>query len=185
MGFVPEGERFVRAQGGSPYDFGHDGSQFPFARVFETAELASMLQPDALPALKNAMSDADSAVRYWGVLGVLMRGESAVRETRDALRAALKDASADVRIAAAQALGQFGSETDLKDVLPLLVDHADWKKHGVFSAMAALNSLDALGAKSATLGAAIQSLPTNGPAPDPRYNSYVPRLVEDLSRRFK
>ena len=40
VGFVPEGERFLRAQDDSPYDFGHDETRYPFARVFETAELA-------------------------------------------------------------------------------------------------------------------------------------------------
>jgi hypothetical protein len=46
VGFVPEGERFARSQKSSPYDFGHS-DEYPFDRVFETAELASMLQPDA------------------------------------------------------------------------------------------------------------------------------------------
>ncbi len=185
VGFIPEGERFAHAQGGSPYDLGHDDSKYPLARVLETADLASMLQPDALPALKKAMNDADSAVRYWAVLGVLMRGKAAVEATHSELRAALKDSSADVSITAAQALGQFGSDADLKDVLPFLAEHADWKKHGVFSALAALNSLDALGAKASPLATVIKSLPTNGPSPNARFNSYVPRLVEDLQGRFK
>ena len=35
--------------------------------------MASSLDPTALPALKSALGDADSAVRYWAVLGHLMR----------------------------------------------------------------------------------------------------------------
>jgi hypothetical protein len=93
------------------------------------------------------MTDTDSAVRYWGVLGVLMRGKEGVEGARAELRAALKDPSADVCITAAQALGQFGNDADVKEVLPLLADRAEWKNRGVFSALAALNSLDALGAK--------------------------------------
>ena len=185
VGFIPEGERVIRSQGGSPYDLGHDESRYPMARVMEAAELASMLSQDALPALKKAMSDSDSAVRYWGVLGVLMRGQPAVASARAELQVAFRDSSTDVRIAAAQALGQFGTEADLKEVLPHLADQADWQKHTVFSALAALNSLDALEAKAAPLAATIQSLPKTGPSPNGRYNSYVPRLVEDLQAKFK
>lgn len=185
VGFIPEGERFIRAQGGSPYDLGHDDVKYPLARILAMAELASMLQPEALPALRKGMTDSDSAVRYWAALGILMRGQSAVDAAHDDLRVALKDSSVDVRITAAQVLGQFGTETDLKEVLPLLADQADWSKHTVFSALAALNSIDALGAKASPLAAIIGSMPTNGPAPDARFKSYVPRLVEDLQERFK
>ena len=185
VGFIPEGERFIRAQSGSPYDLGHNNNQYPLTRIFELAELASMLQPEVLPALRKAMTDSDSAVRYWAVLGVLMRGQPAVDAARHDLRVALKDPSIDVRITAAQALGQFGRAADLQEVLPLLAEHADWQKHDVFSALAALNSIDALGAKASPLAAAIKVMPTNGPAPDPRFKSYVPRLVEDLQARFK
>ena len=185
VGFIPEGERFVRSKGGSPYDLGHDDVRYPLARVLEAAELASMLQPDALPALKKAMTDSDSAVRYWGTLGVLIRGSNAVAKAHTELQTALKDASADVRITAAQALAQFGGQADVKAMLPLLADHADWKKHTVFSSLAALNSLDALGMKAVPLATLIKTMPTNGPAPDARYKSYVGRLVEDLRDRLQ
>ena len=185
VGFIPEGERFVRAQGASPYDLGHDDSKYPLAHVLDVAEIASMLQPDALPVLKQAMKDSDGAARYWGVLGVLMRGQRAVENTHAELHAALKDSSTDVRIAAAQTLARFGTDADRKEVFRLLVDQADWKKHGVFSALAALNSLDALGEKAAPVSAAFSTMPTNGPVPHARYDSYIPRLVEDLQARFK
>jgi uncharacterized sulfatase len=184
VGFIPEGDRFARARGNSPYDFSREGSKYPIARVLKTAELASMLQADALPALKKSLRDKDSAVRYWGALGILMRGQPGVSAAHVELQVALKDASADVRITAAQALGQFGNEADVGQILPLLADHADWKKQGVFSALAALNSLDALGSKAAPLASVFKSIPTNGPAPDARYTSYVPRLVEELQKRF-
>ncbi len=185
VGFIPEGERFARAAGGAPYDLGHDDRKYPLARVLDTAELASMLQPGTVPALQQALADADSAVRYWGALGLLMRGPTAVEAARAELRAALQDASADVRITAAQALGQFGTDADRQEILPILAAHADWSRHGVFSAIAALNSLDALGAKAAPVARLIQTLPTKGASPNGRYNSYVPRLVEDLQARFK
>jgi uncharacterized sulfatase len=185
VGFVPEGERFARSQGSSPYDFGHDNKQYPIKRIIEMAELASLLDPAALPKLRNALKDRDSAVRYWGALGILMRGEAAATAAHDDLRAALADESAEVRIVAAQALAQYGSEADRREVLPILARYANWNQQNVFTAIAALNSLDALGDKAAPIADAIRSLSTNGPSPHARYSSYVPRLVEDLQMRFK
>ncbi|MBI2925028.1 MAG: sulfatase-like hydrolase/transferase [Verrucomicrobia bacterium] len=185
VGFVPEGELFARAKDGALFDFSRDESRYPLARVLETAELASMLEPDALPALKQAMADSDSAVRYWGTLGVLMRGQPGVVAARAELQRALNDSSPTVRITAAQALGQFGTDTEATEILPLLVEHANWGRHDVFTALAALNSLDALGPRAAPIEDAIKLLPTTGPTPHLRYTSYVPRLVEDLQARFR
>jgi uncharacterized sulfatase len=185
LGFLPEGEQYARARGGSPYDRARVEGVYPLARVIETAERASLLQPGAVPALKAALRDADSAVRYWGVLGLLMRGAAGVDQARLELRAALQDPAADVRIAAAEALGLYGDKADEPPILSLLAEQANWKTQNVFNVMAALNAIDALGPKSAPLAEMIRSLPTNGVVPHARYNSYVPRLVEDLRDKFK
>jgi hypothetical protein len=73
----------------------------------------------------------------------------------------------------------------LQHVLPRLVEQADWKKDGVFSAIAALSSLDALGDKAKPVAAQIKALPREGPAPNARYKEYVPRLLESLDERFR
>ena len=185
VGFIPEGERVARAQGGSPYDLGHDERRYPLARVLATAELASMLEPGAGPALRQALTDSDSAVRYWGVMGLLMRGSNAVDAARRELRKTLKDEAVVVRVAAAEALARFGTAADESPALALLVEQADWRKHGVFSSLAALNSLDAVGAKAGPVAGALRGLSTNGPAPHARYKSYVPRLLEDLQDKLK
>ena len=179
VGLLPEGEMHRRSAGRSPYDMGHD-SKFPFAHIYEVAELASSLVPDGVPALKAAFADADAAVRYWAVLGLLMRGADAVKAGREQLTKALDDSSPDVRIAAAEALGRYGAEADLALVLPILTHDADWSKGDVFTAMAALNALTALGDKAAPVAAAIKALPAKGEASDPRFKEYVPRLLEEL-----
>ena len=185
VGFIPEGDRLDRAKGGSPGDFSHDARKYPLSRVLKTAELASELRAEDVPALKAAMKDRDSAVRYWGALGLLMRGSMAVKSSAPALRSTLNDSSAEVRIVAAQALCQFGPDADFKASVRILAGHADWSQHDVFTVMAALNSLDALGMAFAPLAEILHSLPTKGVSPDSRYDSYVPRLVEHLQRRFK
>ncbi len=185
LGFIPEGERFTRAAGSPQYDFGHDDARYPFERVFAAAELASALKPDAVPALQKLLGDTDSAARYWGVMGLRMRGASVVTASRRELTAALGDASPYVRIAAAEALGQFGSATDLSAVLPVLLAHADWSKHDVFITLAALHALEALGTtKITSVRATILALPGTGPVPENRYAPYVPRILDNLRERL-
>ena len=183
VGLLPEGEMHRRSAGAAPYDLGHDEAKLNFARIYETAELASSLKPEATPALKASLADTDSAVRYWSVLGLLMRGAEAVKAAHDDLVKALDDEAPDVRIAAAEALGHYGDAADLARVLPALAQQADWSKNDVFTAMAALNALTALREKAAPLAAAIRSLPDKGSAPDARFKEYVPRLLEDLRER--
>ena len=183
VGFIPEGERLARSRSSSPYDYGH-GDEYAFARIFATAELASLLDPAALPALRKALADPDSVVRHWAVLGLFMRGPTAVAEARADLQAALKDPSPNVAVPAAQALAQFGPEADFSAALDLLVARADWSKNDLFTALAALDALDALGSKAAPCAAALKALPGKGPSPHSRYSSYVPRLLDDLRSRF-
>ena len=180
VGLLPEGEFHRRSAGSTPYDFGHDDAKYPFARVYATADLASSLKPEAAPALLASLSDADSGVRYWSALGLLMRGADAVKSAHAELTKALDDTSPDVRIVAAEALGRFGSEADVARVLPLLAQQADWSKNDVFTVMAGLNAIGALGEKAAPLAAAIKALPSKGSAPDGRFKEYAPRLLEEL-----
>lgn len=184
VGFLPEGEIHSRSEGSTPYDMAHDDSKYPFKRIFETAELATLLKPDALPRLKQAMKDPDSAVRYWGTMGVLMRGQAGVEGERFELQAALTDSSAYVRIAAAQALGQYDGAAGLKYALPVLDAAAPWGRNSVFVSMFALNAIGQLGPQANDLRAKVKDWPEKGPAPDGRYNSYVPRLLADLAADF-
>lgn len=185
VGFLPEGERAMRAGADSPYDMGHDDRRYPFERIFAAAELASMPKLESIPALKLLLKDDDSAVRYWGVIGIQIRGRDATAATRAELRQALDDNSPYVAVAAAQTLAEFGTDEDLQQSLPRLVARADWSQNDVYICMAALNSLDAIEDKAASVAADIRRLPATGPLPDPRYSPYVPRLLEDLNAKFR
>jgi arylsulfatase A-like enzyme len=181
IGFLPEGEIHARSKGAAPYDVGHDDRRYPFEKIFATAELASSLKPEALPQLRRALGDADNAVRYWGVLGILMRGPAAVRAAAAELKQTQADESPYVRIAAAWALAEHGEPADSATAIRRLGEHASWGKNDVFTAMAALTVIDHLGAKAAPLRDAVKTWPTTGPSPDERFNSYVPRLVKSIS----
>jgi uncharacterized sulfatase len=183
VGFLPEGEFFSRSPGISPYDLAQDDSKYPFERIFATAELASLLRPEAIPDLKQSVGDSDSAVRYWAAMGLLMRGKQGFTRAEPELRSALTDRSPHVRIVAAQILGQYGTDDDLPRVLSLLVELSDSTKTDVLVAVAALTALESLGDKARPAAAAIKALPASGNLPDARYAPYVPRLLENLRAR--
>ncbi|WP_414663929.1 sulfatase-like hydrolase/transferase [Horticoccus sp. 23ND18S-11] len=180
LGFIPEGERLTRAGTLAPYDFGHDAAKYPYERVAAAAELASGLKPEATPALLQLLTDSDSAVRYWGALGLLMRAPGSFAPARAALRTALADTSPYVRIAAAETLARFGDAADRGLALPVLVTLADWGRHDVFTALASLHALDAIGPQIESVRAGVLALPADGPVPDSRYAPYIPRILGDL-----
>jgi len=174
-------ERYERAMDSSPYQLGHDPARYPFEQIFEAAERASSLRPDAIPALIQAIKNEDSTIRYWGALGILMQGKPAVSRSHKELVEARSDFSPYVRITAAQALGQYGRPEDLSPSLALLVAHANGNSQNCFVVMAALNSLGALGSKASPVADEIAALPTEAPYPAERYSGYVIRLHASLN----
>jgi uncharacterized sulfatase len=131
--------------------------------------------------LQTAIEDADGGVRYWGVMGVLIRGAEEVKKTRTSLAKAIADTSPHVRIAAAEALGKHGSEKDLESALALLIGLADSEKNNSYVAIHALNAIDALGKKAAPLKPRIAALATVDPKSPARVNTeYTKNLVNWL-----
>ena len=178
VGFLPEGEIHARSQGSTPYEMGHDQSKYPMRKVMATAELASSLDPDATGELVGAFDDDDSAVRYWAAMGILMRETDGVAAAKDALYAALGDTSPYVRVIAAQALGQYGSDRDAAKALSTLLELAPIDTNGVYVSMLALNALDALDDKAKPAIETIKALPRNVSPQPPRTGSYVPNLIK-------
>ena len=177
---LPESELHARSAGSTPHAIGRDAAKYPIGRVAAAADLASNLDPAATPGLVSLMADADSAVRFWGTLGLLMRGGDAVMANTAALGKALADESPAVRVVAAQALGAHGDAATLGKALETLGALAPPEKNGVLVSMSALAAIEALGEKAAPLHAAIAAMKTTGDSPDRRYDGYVPRLVENI-----
>src|SRR6185437_5427753 len=84
-GLLPEGEVKARAQGSTPYEMGHDPTKYPLERILAAADLASSMQPGVAKQLQRFMADPDSAVRYWGATGALIRGVEEVKNCHAAL----------------------------------------------------------------------------------------------------
>ena len=149
-------------------------------KIMATAELASSLKPDAMPQLKKAFADEDSAVRYWAVQGVLMRGQKGVASAHDELVAALGDSSGSVRVVAAEALARYGSRADLDKALPVLARAASNDEGEGYVALMAVNTIDKLDAKAAPLLGDVKKLTQRGKQRGGRARGYVARVVEKI-----
>lgn len=174
--FLPENEIHTRSVNSSPYEVGHDDAAYPLKRIFETAELAGSNRANSAESLGKLLKDADSAVRYWAALGLLIRQEKGVGAARNELRAALEDTSPSVRIVAAQALAQYGEPADIPKCLDVLVELADVKQQKIYIAVQALNALDELDEKARPAIDAIRSLPSGDKSTPQRLGDYIERL---------
>jgi len=136
-GFIPEGMT-RRLAGGADLIAYARGPAYPIERVVDLADLAAARDPRHLGALQAALADPHPVIRYWGAQGCLILGAKAA-PARDALRARLRDDWADVRVAAAEALGHLG---DLDAALTALGEVIRAGEAG--EVLAALNALDFL-----------------------------------------
>lgn len=186
LGFLPEEEMHHRGGDAAPYDMGHDNFQYPLGRIHRIADFASSMDPKHNKVLRRALSDKDSAVRYWGAMGFLMRGKDGVQFAHNKLRAVVEnDPSDSVRVIASEALGRYGDKKDIEMATELLMEKADVESNNVFISMLALNALDYMEQNALSAKEAIAKLPTKSKNVPGRMNAYIPNLikktVDDLS----
>ena len=90
LGFLPEAEMHERSLGEPFALLGRDRQRFPLEKILAAADWASSLKSQR--RAEEFLSDADSAVRYWGVIGLRIRGlrvrQSASPAERERLRQA-------------------------------------------------------------------------------------------------
>ncbi len=180
VGFLPEGEMHLRSRGDSPYDMARARKSYPMRRIFRAAGIASGFDQEALPKLHKLYKDKDIAVRYWAIMGILIRGKEAVAASRSLLHSALSDTSPFVKTAAARALAEYGDSNDHLTAVTVFGELTPPEINGVFVSMSALMVIKDLNIKDAPLITIIRNMKTGGSSPDKRYDSYVPRLVNDI-----
>jgi uncharacterized sulfatase len=183
IGFLPEDEIHCRSAFQSPYELGHDAKKYPLQRILATAQLASSLTSEAPTKLAGTLKDDDSAVRYWSAMGLLIHGDAAVTRNVATLRELLKDDSPSVRVAAAEALGQFGAKQDVDASFKVLVELGHPKKNSIYISLAALNVLDRLGSKTRPVLATLRDWPTEGTPADHRAAPGIARLLAKIQSR--
>jgi len=177
VGFLPEGEIHSRAAGSSPYEAGHDEKRYPFKRVIAMAELASLLKPEAIPALIKGLDDPDSCVRYWAASGILMRGAAGLKAARPALTKALADQAPYVRAVAAESLAWHGTKPEIAKALKVLLALVPAKENGGFVALWALDIIDRLGDIAKPIMPEVIKADVQDPRLPQRSRQYGPRIM--------
>jgi uncharacterized sulfatase len=172
VGMLPEGEIHGRSEDSSPYSMGHNRTQYDLETILTTANLATNGRADGVGELQEALASSDSAVRYWGAVGLLCRGKPAVDRTKAELRAALDDDSPYVRLVAAESLGRYGEPSDREPSLDALCNIARQETNG-YAALEAVNALEYVCLDLVRHGVEPQTLTTRLQSIDPDRN-YLP-----------
>lgn len=116
--FFPEGLQ------GRKFEAYQDEASYPLNRLLKLGTKVSRGSPRSLADFRQAMSDDNACVRYWGVMGCIVLGEEAAA-TRSDLMQRLTDPEPLIQIQAARALAGIG---DTKSALPTvrrLLEHKD------------------------------------------------------------
>jgi len=108
-GLLPESMRVKRASENNVtiYEMARDPKLYPLAAYLDAADLALARDPKNLAAFTKAMSDKDSGLRYWAVVGLHLLGQGAA-PAGDVLEKALGDEEPEVQIMAAWTLVKIG-----------------------------------------------------------------------------
>lgn len=172
----------ARKHGVTPAGLTRKEGAYPVDSIRKAADL--LLSAELKPTdVSGALAAQHPANRYWGSLACLYKGEEFVKAQRTALLGLLKDESASVRIAAAEALGTFPVEgSDRTAALQALLSDADATKSSAFHAVFALNGLEHL-LEHLTPGQkeAIAKLPKQDPKAPGRVNGYAARMHKHIA----
>lgn len=179
VGFAPEAEMHRRRGEAAPYEFARNASEYPLRRILEAAEVASSPAPQPLSKLKRNLRHDNGSIRYWGALGILMRGKESVVSAQADLARALMDASPSVRIVAAQALAQFADGPESEKALAVLRQLSDVRANEYFVCIEALNAIDALGERARSIVPSVLALPRDANV-SPKLKEYLARLMERI-----
>ncbi|HLV01340.1 MAG TPA: sulfatase-like hydrolase/transferase [Acidobacteriota bacterium] len=180
VGFLPEDEIHSRSRDRTPYETGHDPA-LPLARIIDTAELASDRRQPATGELLEALADADSAVRYWGLMGLLIRGEETAASLEGQVEPLLEDPSPSVRVLAGTMLAAYGSDANKRRARRSLLELSDQAQNGLFVALLALNGISDISESLDSEDIArLRQLPKENPQVHSRMSTYVTRLIDRI-----
>ena len=169
VGFIPEGELAARTKAITGYELvRQDG--FPIELIIDTAEIASLGNHKNIPLLSERLEHPEASVRYWSALGLGILKEQA-RPAKGLLEKRLQDSSADVQIAAAEALIHLG---DSEQALGVLITQL--KNESPTIRIHAANALQEIGSKAKPVAeqlqamvAAMEALKAQGKLPGENY----------------
>lgn len=105
-GFIPETDRSIRAGDVPIYDYVRS-EEVPYLEILDAAYMASEKLTASLGSLQSMLENDDSAIRYWGIYGLLLLGEDASPALAEIEEAAF-DESWNVSVVGAEILYRLG-----------------------------------------------------------------------------
>jgi len=165
-GFLPEAEMMDRASKDTIYQMVRDRQRYPLEKLIDAAELAAGRDAADVTKLIELMKAEDAGLRYWGAVGCAVREDDA-KEALQPLKKRLLDASASVRIAAAEAVARLGQP---QLALPVLVTAL--KQENPRAVLHAVNVLQVLDDVASPVANDVRSITQN------HSDDYVQRAAE-------
>jgi len=175
LGLLPESEMHRRAAGSTPWEIRSQPRKNPLESLLAAADLANAMDPAKLAELVNLLRAGDPAVRWWGAVGLVALGAKAA-PAAEALREALKDPAANVRIAAADALCNLGRHDE---ALPVLIDALQHPT--AFIRLRAMNVLDRIGEQARPALPHIRKARLNNRS---HVAQYLARMIQYVSKKL-
>ncbi len=170
-GLLPEAERERRAADHHTtiYQMVREAKLYNLPAYLDAADVALAKDTANASRLTEFLGSKDSAIRFWGAVGMVMLGRADAR-AQAALAGLLDDPCGEVRAMAAWVLLVSGKSDQARPVLAAMLQRHDP------ATLWALNVLDWSQADLAPFSAALNSLPTQGPG----IVAYEQRMVEFL-----
>ncbi len=120
-GFIPEAELVKNTSSIAPYDYLR-ANELSLDSIIDAAEKVTCESSVSIEHCIRYLKNDNSAIRYWGATGILIRKDSAMNAI-PVLIEALNDSSPDVAIVSAETLYNLGEkEKAIKTLLKLLED---------------------------------------------------------------
>jgi N-sulfoglucosamine sulfohydrolase len=173
-GFIPEADLVERAGETPVYNYMRSG-KINLEPIIEAAEIATQGKAENLKLLQTYLKSEESAIRYWGAIGILILGEEAALAKNDLL-AALNDESANVLTVAAEALYNLDEKNIARETYLKLLQSDNYLEK-IF----VLNSLDAINDPDLKVVKAVKML-INTDGLNNEYSNI--RSSNDLYKRF-
>lgn len=145
LGLLPESMMLARASGSTPYEMGQDASAYPmmnYLALCETSTHYGDVSPDVLSVLEAALASNDACQRFWGLIGLMQRGEAVLKPRLPRIETMIEDPAPSVgMLAAFVTLRERG---DQPAAWNRLASHIHIDESGIATAVEALYLIDNL-----------------------------------------
>lgn len=182
VGLIPETEYADFAGDGSLYDYMRSEA-CPFEELLSAAQLATTPGNEALKKYVANMQSDNSAIRYWGIVGLLIHRKEA-EPYLDQVKQLINDESASVAALSAELLYRYGMENIALETFERIV--ADTIRQSEMDRTFAMNCVDAVDASSPQLKKDVETLYLHNMAKGSAFeNAYDTRIAKALLRKWE